>query len=178
MYGTKQQLIEGLASLTPMPDDEEVTQEQLNEYAELCWSIARTMNKDPDFVSPLLDSFGYGDVNDAYASNSHYFFGLEDREFVLSEFAKRLQSGTDGSKMWSLYCLAEFHKAGQPEIENELELIQGCLIGPELVRDEAAHCLGALCVERADQILESLVNDSSERVRDRAAHWLSFNRKP
>ncbi len=175
----KIKLIKRLTIISPMPDDANVTQEQLDERFDITGTIHIYFLDDPDFVGPLLDSFGCGDGFGGYSSDSHYFYGLKERDFVLSEIGKRLQNGTPGSKMWSLYLLAELHKSGQEAIENEHELLRKCLKDKDhdLIRREAAHCLGALGDKFATEILKTATDDPCEEVKANAISWLKHNEK-
>jgi hypothetical protein len=168
----KCELLARLAAVRPMPDDATVTQEQLDERFTTEELVDLYFKGDRDFVGPLLDSVGYGDGFGGYSGISHFLYGVQDREFVLAEIAKRLQDGAPGPKMWALYCLAELHKSGQGEFSGEHDLIAGCLRGPDLVRREAAHCLGALDDPKSRVILGTLRDDPSDEVRDQAANWL------
>ncbi len=176
----KSEMLGRLAALSPMPDDATVTQEQLDARYDITETIPLYFKGDRDFVGPLLDSVGYGDGFGGYSGISHFLYGVKDRDFVLAEIGKRLRNGTPASKMWSLYCLAELHKSGQDAFPGEHDLVRGCLTDKEhdLVRREAAHCLGALGDKRALELLETLLNDPCDEVKDCAAHWLAFNKRP
>jgi HEAT repeat protein len=74
--------------------------------------------------------------------------------------------------MWSLYILAEMHKSGQPEYEGELNAVEGCLRDRDLVRREAAGCLGAVGGRRAIAILKSMLDDPCDEVKSSVKNWL------
>lgn len=172
MIVEKAKLMKRLEDISPMPDDATVTQKQLDQYHDIVEIIDLDFKRDVDFVAPILDSFGYGDGYGIYAPRSHYFCGLPDRDRVLSEITIRLRTGSDGSKMWSLYVLAEMHRAGQNAFPGEHDLIRSCLTDRDLVRGEVADCLGALGDRRSTDMLKLLLTDPCEQVKARAAYCL------
>src|SRR5206468_3411210 len=56
----KRDILAGLAGLGPLPDDATVTPAQLQEFSDiLAW--IELAPPDPDYIRPLLNTFGYGD---------------------------------------------------------------------------------------------------------------------
>ena len=159
-----------------MPPDDELPQDRLDALKAL---LIPSFDDDLDYTSPLLDVFGLGYGFGLYTILVGKVFKLYDidSQHVISEISQRLRAKVPGSTQWSLFMLAELHKGGIPPIANEHELIAACLDGPEFVRVQAAHCLGNICDERANAMLQTLLNDHSAEVREEALLWLEESRQ-
>ena len=119
---TKSERIEEFRALSPMPPDDELTQERLDSLNDL---LVPSVGRDLEYTAPLLDVFGDGDGFGLYTVIVGSVFKLYDidNDYVLTEMSKRLRAKVPGSTQWCLFMLAELHKGGFPPIPEEHDLI-------------------------------------------------------
>lgn len=78
----KRDLLARLARLGPLPDDDAITQEQLSEFFDIACAIdSDSTPPDPDYIRPVLSTFGYGDGFAGYAHGARALL-KQDRDAV------------------------------------------------------------------------------------------------
>jgi HEAT repeat protein len=151
-------LLSELKNISPMPDDVELNEAILKKYEKLIRDII--LLKDPRFITPLVNSFGYGEGFGLYWSVLHFLeeFTVEQVDPIL---IKCLRFGEKGPKMWAAYMLGRSRNTDAVNI-----LINLLNDENELTRVNTAIALGMIGESKVRHFLEKSLNDPSERVRD------------
>jgi HEAT repeat protein len=169
MASRLQELLTRLKKQSPMPSDEEVTEEQVEEYEEVLNDLQGSLNrkKDVSAVRPLIDSFGYGDGNGVYWTTLHILEKFANND-LLPQLRDAIRSGSPGSRMWASLMLgrAQDHAA----ITDLLKLLMDA---HEHIRANAVLSLSMLGDPSTRKAIEQLQQDPSEVVRDAVETALS-----
>lgn len=155
-----QELLTRLKKLSPMPDDETVTDHQLAEYAAIIAELERMLdqNKDPRAIRPLIDSFGCGVGSGVYETTLRLLEKFEPEQ-LFPHLTKAVQQGGPGSRSWSAIILG--HTQDIKAIPYLLPLLDD---PEELVRADAVLALGAIGDPSTRQAVQRLQDDPSEEV--------------
>lgn len=159
-----EELIQLLVELSPMPDDETVTEERLKKYGEIVYELYTLA--DPRSIIPLIQSFGYGYGLEVYWTTLH---ALEkfDQDILLPRLREAVQRGERGPRMWCTYMLGRYRRT------EDVPLLITVLKDSEyLVRENALRALGMIGDPRARPAMEELLNDPVEEVREMAQESL------
>ena len=150
-------IISQLRNLSPMPEDSEVTGEQLTKYDSLVNMLAQY--EDRRCIKPLIESFGYGNGHGVYWSVVHLLerFTVQEIDPILLE---GLHNHNPGTRMWSALMLGRSeNRSAVPDL---LRLLDD---NKELVRAEAIIALGRFQVEDIRKRLLKLNDDPSVEVQ-------------
>lgn len=152
-----EEIINQLHALSPMPNDLEVTAEQLTKYDSLVNILAQYMDR--RCIRPLIESFGYGSGGGVYWGVVHLLerFTVDETDPILLE---GLQNHNAGTRMWSALMIGRS--------ENELaipELLRLLDDSKELVRAEAIIALGRFGGDDIRKHLLKLKGDPSREVQ-------------
>ena len=93
----KADLIRRLAAISPMPEDDKLTEELYHRHERLMQEIRPIL--DEDFIEPLLNSFGYGDANEGYWPVLHMLERLP-LEMVHGALIQVMKTGASGPRKW------------------------------------------------------------------------------
>ncbi len=151
-------LINELSKISPMPDDNTLTPEVLQDYEVIVSELA--LLKDPKCILPLIKSFGYGEAWGLYWTTLHLLeeFAVEQVDLLLIE---SLSTEGKGTRMWAAYML------GRSRNIQAVDGLINLLKDPnELVRYNAATALGMIGDSKARPYLEAIKNDTSTEVRN------------
>src|SRR4051812_42031310 len=99
----KRDLLARLAALGPLPADDALTQEQLDEFSDVIARI-ELAPPDPDHVRPLLGAFGYGDGFGLYIHGANAVL-KQDRSAVVGAALDTLETGREGPRQWAMETL-------------------------------------------------------------------------
>lgn len=158
MAETVQDLIQQLKQISPMPDDNDLTDEVLEKYGNLVEKLEKT--NDPAIIAPLLYSIGFYDAYGGYWTVLHIVekFGILTTLPHLIEAAKKGQRGT---RYWVARMLGGI---GTPEVVPSLITL---LNDPEeKVRAVAIRFLSRDGNPEFLQYIKPLENDPSPEVRE------------
>src|SRR3954462_6148272 len=136
----KRDLLARLAALGPLPADDALTQEQLDEFSDVIDAIDRAP-PDPDYVRPLLGAFGYGDGFALYVHGANALL-KQDRAAVVEAALDALETGRDGPRQWAMETLRRMREGdhGNPlPSVREVRAVEAALRGPELVAYSAVY---------------------------------------
>ena len=138
---TKRELLDRLARLGPLPNDDAITQAQLDEFGDIIDRIGAFVPPDPDYIRPLLDTFGYGDGFALYVHGANALL-RQDRVAVVEAALDTLEAGRDGPQQWAMETLRRMREGdrGNPApSDREVRLVESALRGPELVAESAVY---------------------------------------
>jgi HEAT repeat protein len=159
---SKDKIIARLSAISPMPDDERLTPELLEEHEAIMRDVRA--NLDEDFIDPLIQSFGYGFAFEAYWPIVHMLESLPSGR-VHNSLVKALQSGPAGPRMWSAEML------GTHRDKRDLPLLIKALDDPlPWVRASAVQSLQKIGDKAAVHAIEKL------QTRETDIEVLSFIR--
>jgi HEAT repeat protein len=152
-----EELMQLLAEISPMPDDETLTQESLEKYRKIVDELYTL--SDPRSIVPLIQSFGYGYGLEVYWTTLH---ALEkfDPDILFPLLREAVQRGERGSRMWGAYMLGRHRRTEDVPI-----LIAALRDSEYLVRENALVALGMIGDPSARPVIEELLNDPVEEVR-------------
>lgn len=175
-------LIQRLRELSPMPSDDspQMTLERLISYGEIIHLIDKIVHGsetggDPQFIKPLIDSFGYGDAYEVYWTVIHILekYPLDHLRPALRE---AVEMGEPGARMWCTYML------GRQRNSEDVPLLIAALQDSEYkVRYNTLTALAMIGDLAAKPAMEALLNDPVEQVRKGAREYvrkLSIRAKP
>lgn len=166
-------ILGGLARLGPLPDDATVTQAQLDEFSDLiAWLELAT--PDPDYIRPLLNTFGYGDGFGLYLHGANVL-QKQERAAVVEAALDILEGGRDGPRQWAMETLRRMREGdrGHPSpSDRELRAVEAALRGPELVAVSAVYWVEGR-VPAGRRLLESAARDAPGEARARATELLA-----
>ncbi|MBK9373278.1 MAG: hypothetical protein IPN03_06000 [Holophagales bacterium] len=132
----RDRLLAELVRLSPMPPDEDLTPELLEDYGRIVDALANCA--DETCIRPLIDSLGYGDGYESYWPVIHLLERLP-RARLREELYLGLRSRNAGSRMWAAYML------GRQRQREDSEVLRGLLNDPmEGVREHVALALKML----------------------------------
>ncbi len=152
-----EQLISQLRALSPMPEDELLTEEQVDTYGRIIDELLQF--KDPRAIRPVLDSFGYGDGYGVYWAAVHFVESFNEAE-VLPHLIAAVQSPNPGSRMWAAALL------GWGRYKDAIPHLLALLKDPkDLVRAHAVVALGSIGDESCRKHIEQLRQDPSSDVQ-------------
>lgn len=137
----KRGLLDRLARLGPLPNDDAIAQAQLDEFGDIIDRIQSFVPPDPDYIRPLLDTFGYGDGFALYVHGANALL-RQDRDAVVEAALDTLEAGRDGPRQWAMETLRrmrEGDRGNPPPSAREVRLVEAALRGPELVADSAVY---------------------------------------
>ena len=138
----KPDILAGLARLGPLPDDDAVTQAQLDEFSDLIGWI-ELAPPDPDYVRPLLATFGYGDGFGLYVHGANALL-RQDRAAVVEAALDTLEAGRDGPRQWAMETLRRMREGDRgdpPPSAREVRAVEAAL-----PRAGAGRLVGGLLV--------------------------------
>lgn len=156
-----EELLAELQQMSPMPDDDAVTQEQLDAYWRVIHELEEVLeqDKDPRAIQPLIASLsigGYGLYQRPYT-----MLGMFDDEQVKPHLLDAVQHGERGSRAWAALML------GETKDRAVIPYLLPLLSDPEEhVRANAAFAVGMIGDPATRQAIGQLQNDPSEEVRD------------
>lgn len=164
----KRELLARLARLGPLPDDATVTQAQLDEFLDIVDRIDST-TPDPDYIRPLLNTFGSGD---GYAGYTHGAWALikQDRAAVVEAALDTLETGGDGPRQWAMETLRRLQEGGRghPPSPRELRSVEAALTGPPLLADAAVYWAYWVGGSEGRRLLELATRVATGEARRRA----------
>jgi hypothetical protein len=134
----KHALLGRLARLGPLPRDGSVTQDQLDEFFDVITRIDLAP-PDPDYIRPLLATFGYGDGFGGYVHGANALL-RQDRDAVIEAALETLDGGRDGSRQWAMEALRRLREGDHgdpPPSAREVRTAEAALHGPALVAEAA-----------------------------------------
>lgn len=173
-HDRKPDILAGLARLGPLPDDATVTQAQLDGFGEIIGWIGFAP-PDPDYVRPLLDTFGYGDGFGLYAHGADALL-KQDRGAVVEAALDALGTGRDGSRQWAMETLRrmrEGDKGNPPPSAREVGAAEAALRGPGLAADSAVYWAYWVGGPVGRRVLELGSRVATGEARVRAAELLA-----
>lgn len=156
-------LVGRLANISPMPPDEEVSEESLIEYEDVIHSLEQHQNRlDDDSLQVVVDSFGYGTGFGLYWSTVSLLEGT-DYQRLVPILIKATAQKNPGIRMWAAILL------GRTRDKTYTQYISK-LLGDEmtLVRLYALIALGLLSDESVKERVKEMLKDPSDEVRSRA----------
>jgi hypothetical protein len=167
------ELVERLHRVSPMPDDAspEQTVERLREYQNLLTKISDAVERQgqltPSLISALIHSFGYGDAYGLYWATLHL---LEKAPFhqLRPELHRALVTGERGARLWSAYMIGRQH-----DPQDVVPLISALGDADDEVRYNVVMAIKMIGDKRAKPHVEQLLNDSSPKVRKKAAEYIA-----
>ena len=172
----KPDILAGLARLGPLPDDATITQAQLDEFSDIIGWV-ELAPPDPDYIRPLLRTFGYGYGVDLYVHGANALL-KQDRAATVAAALDVLESGRDGPRQWAMETLRrlrEGDRGNPPPLPREVQAVEVALRGPELVAHSAVYW--AYWVEDSHpagrRLLELAARVSPGEARVRAAELLA-----
>ena len=136
----KPELLDRLGRLGPMPDDAAATQGQLDEFGDIIDRIG-TAAPDPDYIRPLLNTFGYGDGFGLYGHGANALL-KQDRVAVVEVALHTLETSLGGPQQWAMETLRRMREKdrGNPAPSaREVRLAEDALRGPALVAEAAVY---------------------------------------
>ena len=137
----KRELLDRLARLGPLPNDDAIAQAQLDEFGDIIDRIGAFVPPDPDYIRPLLNTFGYGDGFALYVHGANALL-KQEREAVVAAALDTLEAGRDGPRQWAMETLRRMREGdrGNPApSDREVRLVEAALRGPELVAESAVY---------------------------------------
>lgn len=163
------EIIDALTSISPMPEDDspELTIERLRQYEALLFKVKDIVDHshedpDPDFIDPLIASFGCGHGFELYWTVITLLEKFPSEELV-PRLERALQYGQPGARKWSAYML------GRQGSLKGVHLLVNMLADPEPeVREQALVALGMIGDSTALVAMEKLQDDPVEEVRKAA----------
>jgi hypothetical protein len=154
---TRCNLIKSLREISPMPNDEVLTEALLIRHEEIIKSLRPIANQ--DCIEPLIASFGYGDAFEGYWPVVHLLESLPGHA-LHKALLRALVEGSDGARMWSAFML------GRQREENDVgALVKAIDDSCELVRANVVISLGAIGSRDALMAVFGKAQDPSPRVR-------------
>jgi hypothetical protein len=136
----KRDILTRLTHLGPLPTDTAVSQAQLDEFSDIIAQI-ELAPPDPDYIRPLLDTFGYGDGFGLYIHGANALL-RQERAAVVEATLDTLEAGRDGPRQWAMETLRRMREGdhGRPAPSaREVRLVEAALRGPELVALSAVY---------------------------------------
>jgi hypothetical protein len=163
-------LLQILKDISPMPsdDDPDLTSERLDLYADVMDEIRELFQsqKDPRFIRPLLNSFGYGEGYEVYWDT----IGLLEQfppEILRPQLREALRTGERGTRKWVAYMLGL-----QRNVEDVPALILALQDPEGQVRHNALIALSMIGDKSARAAMEHLFEDPVEEVRKAAREYV------
>lgn len=152
-------LIEELKTISPMPEDEKLTQELLVKYETILTELSGY--RDSSIITPLIESFGYGNAYELYWMTLHLLEKL-DLDKLYRTLLEKIDNGEKGSRLWSAYMLMRFRNPDAAPVITKL------LDDPnELIRAQALETLSVLDPENVKGYFTLLKNDPSKVVKEK-----------
>lgn len=150
-------LLQQINALSPLPSDEEISEEQLEAFAGILGDLR--LLRDDRCISPLMQSLGYGTGYGLYWEVLH-FLETFDHSTLRAHVIANLQNTNPGTRMWCVLIL------GRMRNHNDLSLVLPLLTDQEeLVRLHAVSAVVMVAGEDAKKHLSLLINDPSLEVR-------------
>lgn len=106
-------MLDRLARLGPLPDDDAIQQARLDEFGAIIDDIGMAP-PDPDSIRPLLNAFGYGDGFALYTHGAHALL-KQDRAAVVEAALEAVEAGRDGPRLWGLEALRRLREGDRGE---------------------------------------------------------------
>ena len=163
------ELLTQLKAKSPMPDDDSLTKEQIEEYGAIADELEQVLakNEDPRVIEPLINSFGYGDGYGTYWT-PHRLLLKFDKVQLRPYLLDAVQHGERGVRQWAAYTL------GVLEDKEAVPYLIALLNDPEdNVRLDAVQALAMIADPTTRPAIERLESDPSEEVRDVARDVLA-----
>ena len=173
---SRTRLLARLAALGPFPDDDAVTQAQLDEFFDIvCLIDSDGTPPDPAYVRPLLAAFGYGR---GFGGETHGVWALlkQDRATVVAAALDTLDSGRPGPRQWAMETLRrlrEGDRGNPPPSAREVQAVEAALRGPELVAEGAVYWAYWVEGSVGRQVLELAAQVATGDARALAAELLA-----
>lgn len=159
-------LVLQLKALSPMPPDDEVSEEQLAAFSDIVEKLRWL--KDSRCILPLLLSLGYGTGYGLYWSVVH-FLERFDATTLHDNLITALREGGPGTRMWSVLMLGRMR-----DPLNLPYILESLSDSAELVRVHAALSTEMVAGEDAKTYLPSLLDDPSVEVRSSVRKLLAM----
>lgn len=151
------ELLAQLEAISPLPEDDLITEEDLERYGTITDELAQY--KDRRVIQPLIQSFGYGLGYEAYGVVVRQL-ETYNPNLVFPYLVDAVQHGQRGSRMWAARML------GRQGHQQALPYLRSLLRDPEeFVRVEAVHALSRLDDQASLPALERMQHDPSADVR-------------
>jgi HEAT repeat protein len=171
MEGDLTELIARLATISPMPDDDDpkLTVDRLREYETIIREVESVMASsaapDVSLLAPLLASFGVGDAFGLSWSALHLLERFP-AEILRPALRQAILSGERGTRYWATYMLGRHrNREDAPVLAQALEDLE------EEVRYIALLALAMVGDPVALPAMERLLDDPAPRVRKAAQKW-------
>ena len=171
----KRDLLARLARLGPLPDDDAITQGQLSEFFDIvCTVDSDSTPPDPDYIRPILNTFGYGD---GFAGYAHGAWALlkQDRDAVVEAALDTLEAGRAGPRQWAMETLRrmrEGDRGNPPPSSREVRAAEAALRGPPLTAYSAVYWAYWVDGPVGRRVLELASRVATGEWRARAAELL------
>ena len=136
----KRDILTWLARLGPLPGDDAITQAQLDEFNDIVGRI-ELAPPDPDYIRPLLDTFGYGYGYELYLHGANALL-RQDRAAVVAAALDTLEAGRDGPRQWAMETLRRMREGDRgipPPSAGEFRAVEAAIRGPELTAVSAVY---------------------------------------
>ena len=173
----KRHLLPRLDRLGPLPQDSAVTQAQLDEFFDIvCIIDSDSTPPDPDYIRPLLNTFGYGD---GFGGYTHGAWALlkQDRAAVVEAALDTLETGGDGPRQWAMETLRRLRERDMgdpPPSPREFRCVEVALTGGSpLVAVAAVYWAYWVGGVEGQRLLELASRVAAGEARLRAAELLS-----
>lgn len=151
------ELLVQLKKLSPMPEDDLLTEEMLDAYGEIIDELREFI--DPRSIEPLIASFGYGDGFGVYWKTLQLLEQFDDEQ-VAPHLIAALRHGAPGARMWAAFMLGRSrNKQAIPD------LIKCLHDDKEYVRVNSILALGMIGDPIIKHNIEKLRVDPSEDVQ-------------
>lgn len=153
-----EELLRQLKAFTPLPSDDEISEEQLEAFSEIINKLQ--LLKDGRSIQPLLDALGYGTGYGLYWTALHFLEGFGS-DTLRPHLIDALNNGEAGTRMWAVLMLGRIRN---PE---DVPQIIACLSDEaDLVRLHAVSAIVMVAREGAKTYLAPLIDDPSPEVRN------------
>lgn len=159
-------LINRLVVLSPMPNDLELSDKQLEDYAEIISELAQLVVDQTDVIKPLINSFGYGEGYEIYWSTVHLLEKLDQAQ-VDKELMTVLEHGAPGPCMWAALMLGRSRNKDAVPL-----LIERLSDQHELMRANCINALAMIDLDGSIEVIRRMENDDSPEVRRLVAEIL------
>lgn len=149
-------IIHRLSALSPLPSDDDISEEQLDEFSAILDELQAL--RDVRCVSPLLQALGYGTGYGLYWNAVHFLETFEP-DTLHPHLVAHLQSDNPGSRMWSVLMLGRTQN-----VANLAFILPSLSDKEELVRLHAVSATVMLSGSNAKTYVAALQDDPSSEV--------------
>lgn len=154
---TVEEALDNLKSISPMPNDDEVTEEQLEAFENVLDFFSHT--KDERIIEPLIYSLGYGLGYGLYAA-AIGLLETFDQEKTTPLLVNALKIGHPGNQLWAIYALK------RRRLQSIVPILVDLLAAPQsYIRADAISALRLLGDDSLLPEITKLQNDIAPEVR-------------